>query len=264
MAFEQTSVGRIPRGQVGQLSGINLQYDEDQLIAAGLSGQVVTATVGTAVNSARYALTEANLGEVAEYVADGSATTAEIAAGLAAAWNDNPMLASLGLASAAAAVCTITMRNTTDGKDIASVTSTGATPAHVTVANTAAALGSVVPYGVLIYQDADGNATTTRPGSGTIAETLVGISFYQYNSERASSDDAPGTQPGDFVRCLRTGGVLVEGGADAAYNGVVYVGVAADGEANELFASAAGSREAQSRQLMRWVGPHEIEILMGR
>ena len=264
MAFEQTSVGARPRGQVGQLTGINLQYDEDQLIAAGLTAQVVTATVGTAANNALYQLSEANLGEVASYTSDGSATVAEIAAGLAAAWNANPMLAGLGLASAAAAVVTINMRSTNDGQDVAVVTSTGATPAHVAIVNTPASLGSVVPYGVLIFKDANGKATTTRPGSGTIADTLVGISFYQYNSERANSADAPGTQPGDFVRALRTGGVLVEGGDSAAYNDPVYVGVAGDGEANQLFNAAAGSRELQSKQIMRWVGPNEIEITIGR
>jgi len=179
MAFEQTSVGARPRGQVGQLSSINLQYDEDQLIAAGLSAQSVAITVASAVNGATYQLTESNLGEVATYVADGSATTTEIAAGLAAAWNANPMLASLGLASAVLAVCTIPMRSTNDGQDVAVITSTGDTPANLTIVNTAASLGSVVPYGVLIYQDADGNATTTRPASGTIPNVLLGLSFYQ-------------------------------------------------------------------------------------
>jgi len=264
MAFEQTSVGARPRGQVGQLSSINLQYDEDQLIAAGLSAQSVAITVASAVNGATYQLTESNLGEVATYVADGSATTTEIAAGLAAAWNANPMLASLGLASAVLAVCTIPMRSTNDGQDVAVITSTGDTPANLTIVNTAASLGSVVPYGVLIYQDADGNATTTRPASGTIPNVLLGLSFYQYNSERAPFFKAMGTQPGDFVRILRTGGVLVADGDDASYNDPVYVGVAGDGEANQLFNAAAGSRELQSKQLMRWVGPNEIEITIGR
>lgn len=265
MAFEQTSVGARPRGQVGQLSNINLQYDEDQLIAAGLSAQSVAITVASAVNGATYQLTESNLGEVATYVADGSASLPEIADGLAAAWNANPMLASLGLATSdGISLVTIAMRSTNDGQDVAVITSTGGTPAHLTIVNTAASFGSVVPYGVLIYQDANGKATTTRPASGTIPNVLLGLSFYQYNSERATSASAPGTQPGDFVRILRTGGVLVADGDDASYNDPVYVGVAGDGEANQLFNAAAGSRELQSKQLMRWVGPNEIEITIGR
>ena len=263
MTFEQTIVGRIPRGQVGQLSSINMQYDEDQRKVAGLTPQSVAITVASAANTTVYAVTEANTGEEASYLSDGSATLVEIAAGLADAWNANPMLLSLGQAvSDGVDEVTIAMRNTADGQDIASVTSTGA--GSLTIANTPAAEGSVVPYGVLIYQDADGKATTTRPASGTIPNVLLGFSFYEYAHERTGTNDAPGTPPGYDCRILRTGALLVADGDSAAYNDPVYVGVAADGEANRLFNAAGGSRELQTKQLMRWLGPNEIEITIGR
>lgn len=264
MAFEQTSVGLRPRGQVGQLGRTNTgRHDEVSLEVGGLTAQSYLITVGGATNNATYSITESNLGVTVTYTADGTATVGEIATGLAAAWNGDPIASSLGLATNPAAdEVLISFRSTNDGVNVASITLGGSGVANLTGLNTNASAGSLLPYGRLVFRDANGRATVALPGSGNIEDQAVGFSFFDYEHERQGTNAVPGVPPGYLVRCLRTGSVIVADGSNAVYGDIVYVGTGAN--AGLLFNASGANRSAIPKWAMRWAGPNEVEILLGR
>jgi hypothetical protein len=115
-------------------------YKTTFLVVGGAAEKVVTIVVDTAANSTEYAFTFE--GETISYTSDGSATKPEISAGLAAAFNANPI--ARGVASVADdGVDTLTFTGLVAGYDYSVSESDGnLTLATVTAAASASDIGA--------------------------------------------------------------------------------------------------------------------------
>jgi hypothetical protein len=111
------------------------------------------------------------------YTCDGSATQAELAAGLAAAWNADSLLASLGYAEVTDTTnCTITMYSETT-----SITLTESS-SNFSVASTGGPSAALIPYGRLVIRvgqvDREINATNFSALTRTYTPAAVNDATY--------------------------------------------------------------------------------------
>lgn len=246
---------------VGQLASTNLgRTDEDALEVAGITPQVVTITITDATQV--YSITDANSGETITYDAPAGNTATQTADALVALWEANPILygSTETITENGSGVITITAKDLGNGVSPYSLSGV----ANMAFSNTPAAVGSGLAFGVPIYLDANGRATTTRPGSGAFENVCQGISILDYQREIPVGGSSISAEAGRFIRVLRTGSIYVSGGDSAAKGDALYIGVAADSETNQLFNAAGGSRELVPKWFARWAGPNEIEITVGR
>lgn len=158
---------RRPQGKIGQLAEASYLNETRTVINSDpQAAQVSTIVVDTATNSHEYTL-EINGVEIS-YTADGSATKAEIAAGIVAAIDDEPLVR--GQVSAADdGVDTVTLTGTYPG--VAFVLS--AVDALLTDATvTTAAEADSVPFGRLVvsggYSDGEATALGILAASGAM------------------------------------------------------------------------------------------------
>lgn len=243
-------------GLPGQIADGELTTLEDNLPnAAGVTNSAQSFTVGVATLGDELTVREACTGESVSIFS--TADAAFDAAALAAAINDNPVLAGLGAASDDGVS---TVFYLVSSPDIDLVFSSDTTDITVN-APTPSSPGSAIGFGLPIYVDGSGNATTSRPAVGSIEDELYGISIRRLNRQAADvfSSDVK-TDSRTDVSVLRSGRIYVAGGADAAKRGVVYVGVSADGEEGQLFTAAGGSRLPLPISAAEWYGPHCVEL----
>lgn len=254
--------GTRPIGIPGQLASVNLgRHDETDREIGGYNPQSGTITINAAA-AGTYSIRDNITGEVVEVVADGADTTTTIAAAFVDAFGDNVQLAGrLDSITSAVAVVSFTCRMDTDAQDLLDLE---VVSGNMTIANTPSSISDGIAFGVPVYVDANDHATETRPGSGNFEDVCEGISIYHSRVEMPIGGGEVKMPAGQRLRILRTGSIYVRGGASAKQGERVYIGVAADGEANEFFNAANGNRQLVPRYFMEWGGPHEIIIKAGR
>lgn len=166
--------------------------------------KVSTVTIDTPTNSTLYQIRVNGIDS--EYTSDGSATAAEIEAGLVSAVNSNALAAAI-VTAAAGAGDTLTLTGVTAGDDF-TVTTSGAT---LSVATTTAAVDNdVIGFGYGVVRN---DATSVRlPVSSDAATAFRGVALHTHDHDPAlkpASTDPDGYYVGSAVSVVRKGLVYV-------------------------------------------------------
>lgn len=127
---------------------------------------------------------------------------------------------------------------------------------------TAESFGSRFPFGRATYVT-NGLATLTKP-SGNIEDVLVGISLYDMNRESNVIGESNTTySERRDVNIARSGRIIVEGGDDAVFGGIVYIGTSAGAELGKFFTATGSGRTALPKSAGQWIRPNVVEIKLG-
>jgi hypothetical protein len=166
--------------------------------------KVSTVTIDAATNDTLYQIRVNGIDS--EYLSDGTASAAEIEAGLVAAVIANPLAAAI-VTAAAGAGATLTLTGVTAGADF-TVTVSGAT---LSVATTTAAVSNdVVGFG---YGCVRSDATSVRhPVSSDAATAFRGVALHTQDhdeSMKVNSTDPDGYYAGGSVSVVRRGRIYV-------------------------------------------------------
>lgn len=179
-------------------------------------------------------------GNSASYTADGSATVAEITAGLTNAINSSAMAASVTAVDGTTAL-TIESDFAGEPLNIVASSTAGSISSVVTTAN-----GALLPDGVLVVRDASINAdpmavrVPTSAGDITGGVAVAGVTIAE---NVASVRTAAGAAAPCMVNIMRKGFVLVQVEENVTANSAVYVRYAAGGNGRGSFGAGAGSSE---------------------
>jgi len=222
MTVSQLTVRQTMReGIVGQLYDANPRLLHEDAFSFGgdrSAESTVVDLAGAAANSTEYAF---YIGEERiSYTSDATATEAEIHAGLAAAFNANPV--ARGLATATPAAATTTIVANYKGIDL------GIAPdgVRLTAVTTAADAGDLLPFGRAVAYNGEDNVLL--PGGATTAAQIAGISIMTYDemSDIVGNAGAVGYRQGTSARILLTGRIFVEGvqAAAATRTSAVWIG----------------------------------------
>lgn len=178
-----------------------------------------------------------------EFAATG-ADEDEVAAALADAINDEPLVNGVVLAESATDTVTVTARNGGIGFDYADGTDTAATE---TQANAEA---NAIPFGravLLVGESDEGNLLVKLFDEDSIGD-ILGVSLYTATTEKEHTDDIAGQSAAEYpgnhaVNVARKGRVYVETESDVSVGDSVYVRHTADGDLDALgaFAGASGT-----------------------
>lgn len=127
---------------------------------------------------------------------------------------------------------------------------------------TAESFGSRFPFGRATYVT-NGLATLTKP-AGDLDAVLVGISLYDMNRESNVIGESNTTYSARRdVNVARSGRIVVEGGDDAVFGGLVYVGTTAGAELGKFFTASGSGRTVAPKSVLQWIRPNVVEIKLG-
>lgn len=263
MTISQLSVRqRMAEGIVGALYDANPRLIHEDAFSFGGARSAESTVVdlaGAAANSTEYAFTIGD--ETISYTSDASATEAEIHAGLAAAFNANPVARGQAIATASATATTIVANYKGLDLDIEAV------DALLTVTPTAADAGDPLPFGRAVVAGSSVDEVALPGGSATAAD-FVGVSIMTYDeySNTVGNAAAEGYRQGTSARILLTGRIFVEGTQAAAATRASEVWIGTDsGEQGKFFtADNAGTTRVQITDgSMAWYKGNVITIRRG-
>lgn len=217
---------------------------------AGKAAQEITLEVTGALSAAYSVQVE---GETVTYVPESGDDVADIADGLEALLNGNPLIRGLFSAeSDGTDTVTLTALLTRVEYDVQVVAG-----AITLVETTAATDGGVFPVAVAVY--VENGLARQAPSSGTKQNIIRGVSVFQYDEEQPSvASGADMAYPARFdVLYMRRGVVGVDTAPDAVKGGIVYLGVdnADDGK---FFATNSADREPLAATQAEWDGPNRL------
>ena len=260
MTISQLTVRNLPKGKVGQTYGNSRLYHEESFDSKeNRAAEVWELEATAATNSFTYSLSA--FGETVTYTSDASATVAEIADGLAAAFVANPI--TNGVATAVSdGVDTVTITANYDGIGLDLAT----TDADLSLSEvTPADAGDVLPFGRAVVDDGSGGVRLYLASSDAPAD-IVGITRYTYDEAASAigSGDVAGYPVGRSAIVLLTGRLYVEGAeAEAASKGdTIYVG-GIGAERGKFFTAAGASREQITDGSVKWHKAGVVEIKKG-
>lgn len=256
MTISQLSVGNIPKGKAGQPYGNpHLYHLESHPHGAARVDNVWTVTAGGATNSQEYKLSA--FGEEVSFTSDGTATVAEIADGLAAAANANPILT--GVASFVSdGTDEVTIEANYSGIELELAVDDGGTGDLTLAEATAADDGGTLAFGVAVVLNSDGRVVPYDEATHAPAD-LYGISVYTYDEASRTVGDSSdvGYRPGQDAIVMRTGRIYVAGAeANSAERGD-------DVHLNDNGAISVSGGEAVTDGTVSWLKPNVIEIKRG-
>jgi hypothetical protein len=261
MTISQLTVNdRLKEGREGQLYDADprlIQTDAYSFGGARTPESTVVDLAGAAANSTLYSFYVGD--ELIEYTSDGTATETEIHAGLAAAFNANPV--ARGLATAVATATEVTITANRSGIDLG----IEAADALLTVAITAADAGDPLPFGRVVV--ADGEGVKLPVGASTAAQ-IVGISKLTYDeySNIVGNAAQEGYRQGTSAEILETGRIFVAGAQASAATKTSAVWVGTDvGEQGKLFTADNGgtTRVQVTDGSLKWYKANVIQITRG-
>ena len=263
MTISQLTVRRELRaGRNGQLYDANHRLYHIETFEFGEDRSAESTVVdlaGAPANNTTYSFYVGD--ELISYTSDGTATATEIHAGHKAAFDANPV--AFGLATATATATELTIVGRFAGIDL----NIEPADALLTVVDTAADAGSVLPFGrAVVAGSADGYVAL--PGALAAEGDFEGLVILTYDEASETVGDATvvGYRPGTSAAVLRTGRMYVEGtqAASATKASDVWIGTDSGEQGMFFTADNVGTTRVQITDgSMKWFAPNVIEIKRG-
>lgn len=245
--FEQYNVKQDQlRGFAGQIYDIGAPKQLPYIAPDGAVKKVYTLVIDTASNSEAYSLDI--LGSTISYTSDGSATVAEIADGLAAAWQDDGIARGQFVASSDG-VDTVTFTAVAPRVDVDIEENDNAAKMTLTE-TTAAAEEAGIGFGLFVYRDGTstgvlGHRKCTLTNPGTAKQFTITVDSVDNTTEYRIDLEVHGivyevayTSDGSATEAEITAGL--DAALDSALSGVEGLTITSDADEVFITASVAG------------------------